>query len=48
MPAPRSWENYAWAVKEWMKSLAEYGVGPFDSRERSKAGLSRYSALTAR
>ncbi|MEU6180432.1 site-specific integrase [Streptomyces coeruleorubidus] len=42
-PAPSSWENYARAVKEWMEFLAEHGVGLFDSRERLKAGLSRYA-----
>ncbi|MCX4910470.1 hypothetical protein [Streptomyces sp. NBC_00878] len=47
-PAPSSWENYVWAVKEWMGLLAEHGVGLFDSRERLKAGLSRYSALRVR
>ncbi|WP_239694388.1 site-specific integrase [Streptomyces sp. Cmuel-A718b] len=41
--APSSWENYARAVKEWMEFLAEHGVGLFDSRERLKAGLSRYA-----
>jgi integrase len=42
-PAPSSWENYARAVKEWAGFLAEHGVGLFDSRERLKAGLSRYA-----
>ncbi|GHE71328.1 integrase [Streptomyces cellulosae] len=42
-PAPSSWENYARAVKEWMEFLAVHGVGLFDSRERLKAGLSRYA-----
>ncbi|WP_219816477.1 site-specific integrase [Arthrobacter sp. 4R501] len=42
-PAPSSWENYARAVKVWMEFLAEHGVGLFDSRERLKAGLSRYA-----
>jgi len=30
-------------VKEWAEFLAEHGVGLFDSRERLKAGLSRYA-----
>lgn len=42
-PAPSSWENYARAVKEWAEFLAEHGIGLFDSRERLKAGLSRYA-----
>lgn len=42
-PAPSSWENYARAVKEWAEFLAEHGVGLFESRERLKAGLSRYA-----
>ena len=42
-PAPSSWENYARAVKEWTEFIAEHGVGLFDSRERLKAGLSRYA-----
>lgn len=42
-PAPSSWENYARALKEWIEFLAEHGVGLFDSRERLKAGLSRYA-----
>ncbi len=42
-PAPSSWENYARAVKEWAEFLAEHGVGLFDTRERLKAGLSRYA-----
>nr|WP_244604187.1 site-specific integrase [Mycobacterium attenuatum] len=42
-PAPSSWENYARAVKEWTEFLAEHGVGLFDSRDRLKAGLSRYA-----
>ncbi len=36
-------EVYARAVKEWMEFLAAHGVGPFDSRERLKLGLSRYA-----
>jgi Phage integrase, N-terminal SAM-like domain len=42
-PAPSSWESYARAVKEWAECLAEHDVGLFDSRERLKAGLSRYA-----
>lgn len=42
-PAPKSWESYARAVKEWMEFLAGHGVGLFDSRERLKLGLSRYA-----
>jgi Phage integrase, N-terminal SAM-like domain len=42
-PAPSSWENYARAVKEWTEFLTEHGVGLFDSRDRLKAGLSRYA-----
>jgi hypothetical protein len=42
-PAPSSWGNYARVVKEWAEFLAEHGVGLFDSRERLKAGLSRYA-----
>ncbi|WP_413810878.1 site-specific integrase [Streptomyces sp. OE57] len=42
-PAPSSWENYARVVKGWMEFLAVHGVGLFDSRERLKAGLSRYA-----
>jgi hypothetical protein len=42
-PAPSSWENYARAVKEWSEFLADHGVGFFDTRERLKAGLSRYA-----
>jgi hypothetical protein len=42
-PAPSSWENYARAVKEWTEFLAEHGVGLFDTRERLKAGFSRYA-----
>ena len=47
-PVPSSWESYARAVKEWMEFLAEDGVGLFDSCERLKARLSRYSAVRAR
>ena len=42
-PAPSSWANYARVVKEWAEFLAQHGVGLFDSRERLKAGLSRYA-----
>jgi Phage integrase, N-terminal SAM-like domain len=42
-PAPSSWESYARAVKEWAEFLTEHGVGLFDSRDRLKAGLSRYA-----
>ncbi|MEV6675117.1 site-specific integrase [Streptomyces sp. NPDC051162] len=42
-PAPSSWENYARVLKAWAEFLAEHGVGLFDSRERLKAGLSRYA-----
>jgi integrase len=42
-PAPNSWENYARAVKAWTEFLAEHGVGLFESRQRLKAGLSRYA-----
>ena len=42
-PAPSSWETYARVVKEWTEFLAEHGVGLFESRERLKAGLSRYA-----
>lgn len=42
-PSPSSWESYARAVKEWSEFLAEHGVGLFDTRERLKAGLSRYA-----
>jgi len=41
--APSSWENYARAVKEWTEFLTEHDVGLFDSRDRLKAGLSRYA-----
>ena len=41
--APGTWEAYARAVKEWVEFLAVHGVGLFDSRERLKAGLSRYA-----
>ena len=42
-PAPATWEAYARAVKEWIEFLGLHGVGVFDSRERLKAGLSRYA-----
>ena len=42
-PSPATWEAYARAVKEWMEFLGLHGVGVFDSRERLKAGLSRYA-----
>jgi len=42
-PAPSSWENYARAVKEWTEFLAGHGVGLFETRDRLKAGLSRYA-----
>lgn len=42
-PAPSSWESYARALKAWTDFLAEHWAGPFDSRERLKAGLSRYA-----
>jgi integrase len=42
-PASATWEAYARAVREWMEFLAGHGVGVFDSRERLKAGLSRYA-----
>ncbi|HEY2833836.1 MAG TPA: site-specific integrase [Sporichthyaceae bacterium] len=42
-PAPSSWESYARAVKEWAEFLTEHGVGLFDTRDRLKAGLSRYA-----
>lgn len=42
-PAPSSWESYARAVKEWTEFLAEHGIGLFDTRDRLKAGLSRYA-----
>jgi site-specific recombinase XerD len=41
--APGTWEAYARAVREWAEFLAVHGVGLFDSRERLKAGLSRYA-----
>jgi len=43
VPSPNSWAVYARAVKEWAEFLAEHGVGLFDSRDRLKAGLSRYA-----
>lgn len=46
-PAPSSWENYARAVKEWAEFLAVHGIALFDSRERLKAGLSRYAEYRA-
>ena len=42
-PSLAMWEAYARAVKEWMEFLGLHGVGVFDSRERLKAGLSRYA-----
>lgn len=42
-PSPSSWESYARAVKEWAEFLTCHGVGLFDTRERLKAGLSRYA-----
>ena len=42
-PSPATWEAYARAVKEWIEFLGLHGVGVFDSRERLKAGLSRYA-----
>jgi site-specific recombinase XerD len=42
-PAPSSWENYARIVKEWMEFLSGHGIALFDTRERLKAGLSRYA-----
>ncbi|MBS2963822.1 site-specific integrase [Actinocrinis puniceicyclus] len=42
-PSPSSWESYARAVKGWAEFLAVHGVGLFDTRERLKAGLSRYA-----
>jgi len=41
--SPGTWESYARTVREWAVFLAEHGVGLFDSRERLKAGLSRYA-----
>lgn len=43
VPSPNSWAVYARVVKDWAEFLAEHGVGLFDSRERLKAGLSRYA-----
>ncbi|BCJ51868.1 hypothetical protein Asp14428_33430 [Actinoplanes sp. NBRC 14428] len=42
-PAASSWETYARVVKDWSEFLAVHGVGLFESRERLKAGLSRYA-----
>jgi site-specific recombinase XerD len=42
-PAPTSWMSYARAIKEWMEFLTEHGVGLFDSRERLKQALGKYS-----
>jgi integrase len=42
-PSTNSWAVYGRAVKEWAEFLAEHGVGLFDSRDRLKAGLSRYA-----
>jgi integrase len=42
-PSPSSWESYARAVRDWAVFLAEHGVDLFDTRERLKAGLSRYA-----
>lgn len=42
-PAASSWETYARVVKDWAEFLAVHGVGLFESRERLKAGLSRYA-----
>ena len=41
--SPGTWEAYARAVREWAEFLVAHGVGLFDSRERLKAGLSRYA-----
>ena len=41
--SPGTWEAYARAVRVWAEFLAVHGVGLFDSRERLKAGLSRYA-----
>ena len=46
-PSPATWEAYARAVKEWIEFLGLHGVGVFDSRERLKAGLSRYAGHRA-
>lgn len=46
-PSPSSWESYARAVRDWAEFLAEHGVDLFDSRERLKAGLSRYAEYRA-
>lgn len=42
-PAASSWETYGRVVKDWAEFLAVHGVGLFESRERLKAGLSRYA-----
>jgi integrase len=42
-PSPATWKAYAQAVKEWIEFLGLHGVGVFDSRDRLKAGLSRYA-----
>src|SRR5260370_27380008 len=39
-PAPRSWESYARAVKEWMEFLTSRGVGLVDGRDRLEQALS--------
>ncbi|MBW4818808.1 site-specific integrase [Rhodococcus qingshengii] len=43
VPSMNSWAVYARAVKEWAEFLFEHGVELFDSRDRLKAGLSRYA-----
>ncbi|MGW5146816.1 hypothetical protein [Rhodococcus koreensis] len=43
VPSTNSWAVYARAVKEWAEFLFEHGVELFDSRDRLKAGLSRYA-----
>ena len=41
--SPGTWESYARTIQAWAEFLAAHGVGLFDSRDRLKAGLSRYA-----
>lgn len=42
-PSPRSWKNYAQALKAWLEFLGSAGVHPFGSREDLRAALAGFA-----
>lgn len=42
-PSPRTWRNYAAAMRAWLAFLADRGVAAFGSRDRLRQALSAYA-----